>query len=239
MNSRLKLKVSEVEITNFLAKNLHLIEDGLTLIKQEYRFNKHERIDLLCRDSNQKLVIIEIKTGTASDNIVGQILRYVIGMKKEYEITNNNNIRAILIVGKKRDFIIPALEHLGFDIQIKHLKKIIPSTYYTKEDIESKKSEYVAFRCPIDLFNLHFKDIERNGMKTQILVNALKTYTPTSKGEFKEVLLNGYIQFNTLFKKISEHFKNGRKTIPINDFIDMCEKNIKYDLIDLINEVLD
>lgn len=220
-----KLKISEKEINNFLAKNLNLVEEGLSLIKQEFKIDEHQNIDLLCKDINQKLVIVKIKKGIASDNLVGQILRYIVGIKKKFK---TNDIRIILIVEKKRDFIVPALESLEYDIQIKYLRKTIPAAYFTKETINKKeaKSKYIGLRVKNDFYDKHLKDKEN---MSKFIVKCLKNYNP---------IMNGYIKFDSFFKKIAEQFQNGRKTISINDFIDMCEKEIDYDLIDKINEVV-
>lgn len=82
------------------------------------------------------------------------------------------------------------------------------------------KSRIVAFRCPDKLYNTYLKDADN---KSKVIKN----------------LLHAYLQFDTLFKKISNHFKEGRKTLSIEEFFQLTEDFIDYDLIDEIGEEIE
>lgn len=77
----------ESDLQNFLAKNLHLIEDGLSLYDDdgftglEYPAGGR-RIDILATSPSGKLVVIELKVSRGYDRTVGQLLRYVSWVKE-------------------------------------------------------------------------------------------------------------------------------------------------------------
>ena len=118
----------ENDLRDYLATNLSSIEKGLTLIEKEYDTKEAGRIDLLCKDKNGTSVVIELKKGRKSDEVVGQILRYI-GW-----VMNNQNpkVRGIIIVNEpdgKLEFAVVPLKNL---IEIKYYKvKFEISSNYT------------------------------------------------------------------------------------------------------------
>jgi CRISPR/Cas system-associated exonuclease Cas4 (RecB family) len=91
----------EQDLENFLENNLGLIEEGLELfttdddVSGRQFFTDVGEIDLLCKNSDE-LVVVELKKGRSSDNVVGQISRYM-GWVEEH-ISNNKKVRGIIIV---------------------------------------------------------------------------------------------------------------------------------------------
>lgn len=72
----------EHDLRDFLARNLHLIEPGLSLYSDEgmagIEFPVGGRfIDILAIDRNGGFVIIELKVSKGYDRVIGQLLRYV------------------------------------------------------------------------------------------------------------------------------------------------------------------
>lgn len=72
----------ESDLRDFLAKNLHLIEPGLRLYRDEgitgVEFPAGGRfIDILAVDSANGYVVIELKVSKGYDRVVGQLLRYM------------------------------------------------------------------------------------------------------------------------------------------------------------------
>jgi restriction system protein len=118
----------ENDLRDYLATNISSIEKGLTLIGKEYDTKEAGRIDLLCKDKNGTSVVIELKKGRKSDEVVGQILRYI-GW-----VMNNQNpkVRGIIIVNEpdgKLEFAVVPLKNL---IEIKYYKvKFEISSNYT------------------------------------------------------------------------------------------------------------
>ena len=72
----------ESDLRNYLAKNLPIIEPGLTLYHDEgitgIEFPVGGRfIDILAVDANGALVVIELKVSRGYDRVVGQLMRYI------------------------------------------------------------------------------------------------------------------------------------------------------------------
>lgn len=107
----------EKDLRDHLADNPNLIEKGLSLVSKEYTISGAGRADLVCKDKRGTYVVIETKKAGESDKVVGQILRYIGGLKKEGKRT-----RGIIIVNEpdeKLDFAIDAVKDL---IKLKYYK---------------------------------------------------------------------------------------------------------------------
>jgi len=74
----------EDPLREFIAKNLETVEKGLKLIQTKYRTKQGVgEIDILCRDSRGRFVVIEVKRWKDSDKVLGQILRYMGAIREE------------------------------------------------------------------------------------------------------------------------------------------------------------
>jgi hypothetical protein len=96
-------------------------------------------------------------------------------------------------------------------------------------------SRKITFRCPTKLYN---ELLENSENKTKIIVSALESY---QSKEFRDNLLNAYLQLNNLFKQIGKHFSPefGRSKIDINQLAFYIKDYIKNaDAIDSINKTL-
>lgn len=72
----------EEDLKNYLARNLSVLEQGLVLYEEEdivgIEFPVGGRfIDILARDANGNLVVIELKVSRGYDRVVGQLMRYM------------------------------------------------------------------------------------------------------------------------------------------------------------------
>ncbi len=122
VEDELKLSITSVglekDLRDYLAENPNLIENGLSLIGKEYPIEGAGRADLVCQDKRENYVVIETKKGRESDKVVGQILRYIGGLKKE----GKKRTRGIIIVNEpdeKLDFAIEAVKDF---IKLKYYK---------------------------------------------------------------------------------------------------------------------
>lgn len=91
----------EKDLQNYLARNLHLIESGLTLFEDEgingLEFPVGGRfIDILAKDSQGNYVVVELKVSKGYDRVVGQLLRYMAWIKKN-QTEPDQSVRGIIV----------------------------------------------------------------------------------------------------------------------------------------------
>ena len=89
--------VPEKHLEAVVLHNLGKIESGLILIDQQMA-TPAGRLDLLCKDATGSYVVIELKKSRGSDQVIGQILRYM-GWLKENKSTDK--VRGIIVVQRK------------------------------------------------------------------------------------------------------------------------------------------
>jgi hypothetical protein len=106
----------ENDLREFLAKNIFLVERGLTLVKKEFDTKEVGRIDLLCTDRKGNHVIVELKRDRKSDEVVGQILRYIGWVEKNM----NAKARGIIIVGAPDERLQYAISALRNMVELKY-----------------------------------------------------------------------------------------------------------------------
>lgn len=91
----------ESDLRDFLARNLTVIEPGLTLYEDEgvtgVEFPVGGRyIDILAVDAKNCLVVIELKVSKGYDRAVGQLLRYISWIKR-HQAEPQQAVRGIII----------------------------------------------------------------------------------------------------------------------------------------------
>lgn len=98
--------VEKALIQNLDSLGLQMVEHGEQMVMGS------GRCDLLCKDSDNNFVVIEIKRGTETgDEVVGQCLRYV-GFIKDTMAEKNQKVRGIIITGGYNDDIEWAIKGL-------------------------------------------------------------------------------------------------------------------------------
>ena len=80
---------------------LHTLEEGLRLVGRQVE-TPIGRIDLLCRGTDGKYVVVEIKAKSAEDAVFGQILRYIGWVHGNYE-NGRDNVRGIVLASQFPD----------------------------------------------------------------------------------------------------------------------------------------
>ena len=92
--------ISERDLESILAENPERLEEGLQLIKRQYDCPGIGRIDLLCKDRKENLVVVELKKyGVKHDSVMYQILSYKRYVEKHIA-KRNQKVRGIVVVGK-------------------------------------------------------------------------------------------------------------------------------------------
>ncbi|TNJ36297.1 endonuclease NucS domain-containing protein, partial [Prosthecochloris vibrioformis] len=107
----------ERDLHAYLARAVHEIENGLVLESNgiEYQIDAG-RVDLLAKDKNGQLVVIELKAGMAKDAALGQLLGYIGCIAENNE---NTEVRGILIASDFDKRVVYAAKSLP---QIKLVK---------------------------------------------------------------------------------------------------------------------
>ncbi len=80
---------------------LTTLEDGLQLVGRQVE-TPIGRIDLLCRGTDGKYVVVEIKAKSAEDSVFGQILRYIGWVHSNFD-DGRGNVRGIILASQFSD----------------------------------------------------------------------------------------------------------------------------------------
>jgi len=86
----------EKDLRDYLANYPNRIERGLKLVEKEFDTKEIGRIDLLLTDKKGYDVVVELKKGRKSDDVVGQLSRYMGWVMKN----RNKKARGIIIVSE-------------------------------------------------------------------------------------------------------------------------------------------
>jgi len=89
--------LAERNLEDFVLQQLEAIEPGLRLIKRQLG-TPAGRLDILCQDRLGRYVVVELKRDRGTDQVVGQILRYIGWVQENY---STDAVRGIIIVGRK------------------------------------------------------------------------------------------------------------------------------------------
>ena len=92
-----RYQLLEENLEEFVIQSLDEIEPGLSLLERQLS-TPAGRLDLLCKDREGQYVVVELKRAQGTDQVVGQILRYMGWVKDHY---HTDKFRGIIIVGSK------------------------------------------------------------------------------------------------------------------------------------------
>lgn len=109
--------ISEDQLESFLIENIDELEPGLTLVERQYKIGANI-IDLLCVDKDRNYVVVEIKNRKTSDQVVGQMLRYMECVK---ELNNVETVRGIIVTPEYEKNLEYAISNLN-DVSVKYFK---------------------------------------------------------------------------------------------------------------------
>ncbi len=95
-----------------LGKTYAILEKDGDLIGQQYDTEIVGRIDILAKSKDGKeWLVIELKRGRSSDEVVGQVLRYI-GFVSEHLASEGETVKGLIILGSHDDRIRYALKTL-------------------------------------------------------------------------------------------------------------------------------
>ena len=108
----------EADLKNYLARNLHVLEGGLTLYEDEdgtftgLEFPVGGRfIDILACDRNGDFVVIELKVSRGYDRVIGQLLRYMAWISKN--LADGRPVRGVIVASKITEDLLLATSLVG------------------------------------------------------------------------------------------------------------------------------
>jgi hypothetical protein len=106
----------ETDLRDFLAKNLFVLETGLCLYQDEgitgVEFPVGGRfIDILACDTNNNLVVVELKVSRGYDRVVGQLLRYMAWIAK-HQAEPDQGVRGIIVAREISEDLVLACSTL-------------------------------------------------------------------------------------------------------------------------------
>lgn len=122
----------ERDLEYSLLSNLEQLEPGLMLLdEKEIAGTQIEsgivgRLDILCIDQKNNLVVIELKAGKANDRVCGQILRYM-GWVKE-NLAGDRDVRGIIVANE-------------FTNRLKYASTVMPNVSLKKYEIRFEFTE--------------------------------------------------------------------------------------------------
>lgn len=90
-------RLAERHLEELIVQQLEEIESGLKLVEKQLS-TAVGRLDLLCQDREKRYVVVELKRAQGTDQVVGQILRYMGWVLENYR---TDKVRGIIVVGKK------------------------------------------------------------------------------------------------------------------------------------------
>lgn len=102
----------EKDLHSYLAAKVQEIESGLKLVEGGVEFQTETgRIDLLAKDSDDRMVVIERKAGKAKDRAIGQLLGHM-GCLSFTQTNASKPIRGILVASNFDDRVVFAARGL-------------------------------------------------------------------------------------------------------------------------------
>ncbi|HEY1380255.1 MAG TPA: endonuclease NucS domain-containing protein, partial [Gemmataceae bacterium] len=114
----------EADLRNYLAKNLSLIEPGLTLYVDEasgvtgIEFPVGGRfIDILAASEKGDFVVVELKVSRGYDRVVGQLMRYMAWVRKN-KVRAGQRVRGVIVAREISDDLLLACSELPRGVQL-------------------------------------------------------------------------------------------------------------------------
>jgi len=139
---------AESEIEASIASNPEVLEEGLELLGNQYP-TPIGKIDMLYTDKNGNFVVVELKKGRGSHNVVGQIQKYMTWINEEFG--ESKQVRGIVVVKEHDKQLEYAAKGSRFPIEIKIFGRLPPIEenikYCDRCRKPNKKSAKYCVKC--------------------------------------------------------------------------------------------
>ena len=113
-HNRLHLRISELEVESLIDSKNALESKGLEVVERQREFTPGNKIDLLCRDANGDLVVVELKKGKANQTI-GQLARYVTDVREHYA-SATQRVRGLILALDVDEQLVKAARGVDFEV---------------------------------------------------------------------------------------------------------------------------
>jgi len=214
----MKREAVENIIRDYLANNLSVICNDLSLIKKEYYLpnilGTRGFIDILAKDNKNNYVIIELKrTNEASREALHEILKYVEALKQNKNV-KESEIRVIIISTKWNELLVPFssfVNRVKFNVQGFLLG--INEQYYP---ISTEKIVPLELKCERLFSPLHTIGLYENkqnlekGIKSHIKTFNIKGISNfvlvilTPPDNYKDLVYSFYTEFNQSLNSVCD-----------------------------------
>ena len=136
--------ITEAQVRDHLYLHLDLIEDGLKPIMKEYQ-TKEGRVDIVARDKDGSLVVIELKTEN-DKRLVWQCMYYPDEVKNGLRVyADDKRVRMITVAPEYPEFIKTPLDKLGYveryTYTIKVFNNVIEEIHVDRDSTANERSE--------------------------------------------------------------------------------------------------
>ena len=141
-------EVLESEVEASIISNPEVLEEGLELIGNQYSTSVGN-IDILYRDKNGNFVVVELKKGKGSYEVVGQIQKYLTWVSEN--LAEDKQVRGIIVVREYDKELEYAVKGSSFSIETKIFGKAPPIEenikYCDRCGKPNKKSAKYCAKC--------------------------------------------------------------------------------------------
>ncbi len=109
-------EVSESEIEDSIVSNPGVLEEGLGVVGRQYPTSVGF-IDILCKDKDENLMVVELKKGSGSYEVVGQIQKYMAWVHEN--LAKGKQVRGIIVAKTDDKQLEYAIKGSKFPIETK------------------------------------------------------------------------------------------------------------------------
>jgi len=144
---------SESEIEYSIVSNPNILEDALEVIQRQFPTDVG-LIDILCKDNNNDFVVVELKKGAGTHEVVGQILKYMAWVQEH--LAGTKQVRGIIVAKENDKQLEYAIKASKFTIEIKVFGEEAPIQvnikYCDSCGKPNKKSAKYCVKCGKELW---------------------------------------------------------------------------------------
>ena len=144
---------SESEIEYSIVSNPNILEDALEVIQRQFPTDVG-LIDILCKDNNNDFVVVELKKGAGTHEVVGQILKYMAWVHEH--LAGTKQVRGIIVAKENDKQLEYAIKASKFTIEIKVFGEEAPIQvnikYCDSCGKPNKKSAKYCVKCGKELW---------------------------------------------------------------------------------------